>query len=105
MTMTGLTEINDTATKNEIVQSHRANMKYPFCFSKLKLLLLMEEVWRIYYIEVAVSFEVGFGGLFGVFSWMGVCTSRGGCEMPRPCVRDFEQAQVIPQDSKSSLTL
>ena len=32
------------------------------------------------------------------------CTSRGGCEMPRPCLRDVEQAQGNPRFSKSSLT-
>ena len=34
----------------------------------------------------------------------GGCTSRGGCEIPRPYVEDFEQAQGILLVSKSSLT-
>ena len=32
------------------------------------------------------------------------CTSRGGCEMPQPCVKNIEQAQGKLQVSKSSLT-
>ena len=33
------------------------------------------------------------------------CTSRGGCEMPQPCVKNIEQAQGKLQVSKSSLTM
>ena len=32
------------------------------------------------------------------------CTSRGGCEMPQPCVKNVEQAQGKLPVSKSSLT-
>ena len=46
---------------------------------------------------------VGWDGVeFCVVLWG--CTSRGGCEMPRPCVKDIEQAQGNLQVSKSSLT-
>ena len=41
------------------------------------------------------------GGVLRVF---GGCTSRGGCEMPQPCVKNIEQAQGKLQVSKSSLT-
>ena len=46
----------------------------------------------------------GVGGVGGGIKDGGRCTSRGGCEMPRPCLRDDEQAQGNPRFSKRSLT-
>jgi len=34
----------------------------------------------------------------------GVARVKAACEMPRPCVRNVEQAQGKPPGSKSSLT-
>ena len=44
------------------------------------------------------------GGEGVVVRGEGGCTSRGGCEMPQPCVKNVEQAQGKLQVSKSSLT-
>ena len=43
----------------------------------------------------------GVGFVWGV---VGVARVKAACEMPRPCVRNVEQAQGKPRDSKSSLT-
>ena len=68
-----------------------------------------------YWMCLCVFVEDGVVLLFVCLGWSGLggvggggvlwgCTSRGGCEMPRPCVKDIEQAQGNLQVSKSSLT-
>ena len=57
--------------------------------------LRMYTFWAGMWVWVFVWVWVGYGG---------GCTSRGGCEMPRPCLKDVEQAQGNPRFSKSSLT-
>ena len=46
------------------------------------------------YVVVIIISIIGGGG----------CTSRGGCEIPRPYLEDFEQAQEILLISKIILT-
>ena len=42
--------------------------------------------------------------ILGVVGFGVGCTSRGGCEMPQPCMKNIEQAQGKLPVSKSSLT-
>ena len=57
-----------------------------------------------YVVGVVILYLWAGWDILGVVGFGVGCTSRGGCEMPQPCVKDIEQAQGNLQVPKSSLT-